>query len=83
METDDSAAHAAALYDTLERTVVPLFYRNGERFTEMMRYAIALNGSFFTAQRMLHEYVMKAYGTDAMRDVKVGPMSPREGSEGG
>jgi hypothetical protein len=27
----------------------------------VMRYAIALNGSFFTAQRMLQEYVTKAY----------------------
>jgi hypothetical protein len=26
-----------------------------------MRYAIALNGSFFTAQRMLQEYLIKAY----------------------
>jgi len=78
MEKDDTAVHAAALYDTLERTVVPLFYGNRERFTEMMRYTIALNGSFFTAQRMLHEYVVKAYGTEAMRDVMVHPTSSRE-----
>ena len=56
------------LYDTLERTVLPLFYRDRDRFTEMMRYAIALNGSFFTAQRMLQEYVVKAYGPDAVRE---------------
>jgi hypothetical protein len=48
---------------------VPLFYRRRDRFTEMMRYAIALNGSFFTAQRMLQEYAVKAYGTEAIRDV--------------
>ena len=78
VETADSAAHAAALYDTLEHTVVPLFYRNRDRFTKMMRYAIALNGSFFTAQRMLQEYVVKAYGTDAMRDVTVRPTSSGE-----
>jgi starch phosphorylase len=69
VETTDSAAHAEALYDTLARTVVPLFYRRRDRFTEMMRYAIALNGSFFTAQRMLQEYAVKAYGTEAIRDV--------------
>jgi starch phosphorylase len=68
VETADSAAHAAALYDTLERTVAPLYYRNRDRFTDVMRYAIALNGSFFTAQRMLQEYVVKAYGTDAVRE---------------
>jgi starch phosphorylase len=50
VESADSAAHAAALYDVLEHTVAPLFYRNRDRFTDVMRYAIALNGSFFTAQ---------------------------------
>jgi starch phosphorylase len=65
----DSAAHAAALYDALEHTVLPLFYSHRDRFAEVMRHAIALNGSFFTAQRMLQEYVTKAYGTDAVRDV--------------
>jgi starch phosphorylase len=57
-------SHATALYQTLERHVVPLFYACRDRFIEMMRYAIALNGSFFTAQRMLHEYAIKAYGHD-------------------
>jgi starch phosphorylase len=59
---DDSAVHAAALYDTLERTVLPLFYGNRTGFITMMRHAIALNGSFFTAQRMVQEYLIKAYG---------------------
>jgi hypothetical protein len=54
-------------YDTLEQTVVPLFHRDRDRFTQVMRYAIALNRSFFTAQRMLQEYVVKAYGPDAVR----------------
>jgi starch phosphorylase len=52
LETADSAEHAAALYDTLERTVVPLF---------------------FTAQRMLQEYVIKAYGADAVREPALAP----------
>jgi starch phosphorylase len=63
-QPDASAAHASALYETLERTVLPLFYDHRVQFIDMMRYAIALNGSFFTAQRMLHEYVIKAYGMD-------------------
>jgi starch phosphorylase len=57
----DSAADAASLYDTLEQTVVPLFYRGQNAFIDVMRYAIALNGSFFTAQRMLQEYLIKSY----------------------
>jgi starch phosphorylase len=63
-QPDASAAHASALYETLERTVLPLFYHHRVQFIDMMRYAIALNGSFFNAQRMLHEYVIKAYEID-------------------
>jgi starch phosphorylase len=57
----DSAAHAAALYDQLERKVLPLFYGRRDAFIDVMRSTIALNGSFFTAQRMLQEYLIKAY----------------------
>jgi hypothetical protein len=31
------------------------------RFIDVMRHAIALNGSFFNAQRMMLEYVTKGY----------------------
>jgi starch phosphorylase len=41
--------------------VVPLFYRDRERFVDVMRHAIALNGSFFNTQRMVLQYVTKAY----------------------
>jgi starch phosphorylase len=57
----DDASHAAALYDALELTILPIYYQQRERFLDIMRAAIALNGSFFTAQRMLHEYAIKAY----------------------
>ena len=60
----DSATHGDALYDTLEQAVLPLFYQRRELFIDVMRYTIALNGSFFTAQRMLHEYAIKAYGLE-------------------
>jgi starch phosphorylase len=61
----DSATHAAALYDRLERAVLPTFYEHREAFIDMMRYAIALNGGFFTAQRMIQEYLAKAYDLQA------------------
>jgi starch phosphorylase len=60
--------HAAALYDTLERAVLPTFYQRREAFIDMMRYTIALNGGFFTAQRMLQEYLVKAYDLDRHAD---------------
>jgi glycogen phosphorylase len=60
-DEDRSPRDSASLYDKLERVVVPLFYRDRERFIDVMRHAIALNGSFFNTQRMVMQYVTKAY----------------------
>ncbi len=60
-ESLDSSKDAASLYEQLERAVIPLYYRDRERFIEIMRHAIALNGSFFNTHRMLQQYVLKAY----------------------
>jgi hypothetical protein len=52
--------------------VLPAFYGPRDRFIDVMRHAIALNGAFFTAQRMLREYLIKAYhieeGNDGQND---------------
>jgi starch phosphorylase len=58
---DNTSYDANSLYDKLERVVIPLYYRHRDRFVEVMRYAIALNGSFFNTQRMVTQYVAKAY----------------------
>jgi starch phosphorylase len=58
---EDPKEHGAALYRKLEETVAPLYYHNRDGFIEVMRHAIALNGSFFNTQRMLQQYVLKAY----------------------
>jgi starch phosphorylase len=58
---DRAGCDAASLYDKLERVVIPLFYRDRERFLDIMRHAIALNGSFFNTQRMVLQYVLNAY----------------------
>jgi starch phosphorylase len=57
----ETAVHAGSLYDKLEGKILPLFYAHRDGFVEVMRSTIALNGSFFTAQRMLQEYLIKAY----------------------
>jgi starch phosphorylase len=54
---------AVSLYDKLERVIIPLFYREREKFIDVMLYAIAINGSFFTTHRMMREYVLNAYYT--------------------
>lgn len=58
---DDQTKDATALYDKLRQVVVPMYYANHESFTEIMRNAIAINGSFFNTERMLNQYVTKAY----------------------
>ncbi len=60
-EGDTTAQDTNSLYDKLERVVLPLYYRDRDGFAEVMRYAIALNGSFFNTQRMVTQYVAKAY----------------------
>ncbi len=54
-------ADADSLYEKLEQSVVTMFYSQRERFIDVMRHAIALNGSFFNTQRMVHEYLVKSY----------------------
>jgi starch phosphorylase len=51
----------SSLYEKLEHVVLPLFYRDQERFLDVMLHTIALNGSFFNTHRMMHQYVLKAY----------------------
>ncbi len=50
-----------SLYDKLEHVILPLYYRDQEGFINVMRHTIALNGSFFNTERMLNQYVAKAY----------------------
>jgi starch phosphorylase len=58
---DDRALDAQSLYNQLETVILPLYYRDSERWTDVMRHAIALNGSFFNTERMVDQYVRKAY----------------------
>lgn len=57
----DGAAEAASLYDKLEYLVVPTYYNRPQAYAGTMRSAIAMNGSFFNAQRMVAQYVKNAY----------------------
>ena len=58
---DDETSVAHALYDKLERVVIPLFYERPQSYAEVRRSAIALNGSFFNAQRVVTQYMRHAY----------------------
>ncbi|MEO7099654.1 MAG: alpha-glucan family phosphorylase [Luteolibacter sp.] len=56
-----TADDAASLYQKMESVVIPLYYNERGRFLDVMRHTIALNGAFFTSQRMLLQYVLNAY----------------------
>jgi len=60
-ESGNGSKDASSLYDKLEHIILPLFYRDRDRFVDVMRHSIALNGSFFNTHRMMQEYVLKAY----------------------
>lgn len=57
----DQSKDAEDLYLKLERNILPLFYGLPFAYTEVMRSAIALNGSFFNTQRMVEQYIRNAY----------------------
>lgn len=64
LETDDERdrhSDSESLYDKLENIILPLFYHDRELFINIMLHAIAINGSFFNAQRMMQQYVLNAY----------------------
>jgi starch phosphorylase len=60
-DPNDRGREVASLYDKIEYLIMPMFYRRPIAWAEVMRSAIALNGSFFNAHRMLSQYLENAY----------------------
>lgn len=52
---------ADILYSKLENIIIPMYYQNRNAYIEIMKNAIAINGSFFNTERMISQYVTKAY----------------------
>ncbi len=59
-----TADEADSLYDKLD-AITKLYYGRRSDYTDVMRGAIALNGSFFNTQRMLTQYVGSAYAASS------------------
>jgi len=58
----NSTVHEAeSLYHKLESVIIPLYYQKPLEYARIMRAAIALNGSFFSAQRMIVQYLTNAH----------------------
>jgi starch phosphorylase len=58
---DEERAEIASLYDKLEYAIMPMFYRQPAQFAAVMRSSIAINGPFFSAQRMMQQYYSNVY----------------------
>jgi starch phosphorylase len=52
---------AADLYRKLRTVILPTFYRDRERWIDIMRQTIAFNASFFNTHRMVQQYAANAY----------------------
>jgi glycogen phosphorylase len=57
-ETDLQDAYG--LYNVLEQKVIPTFYNNQEKWIEMQKHSISL-ASYYNTNRMLREYIEKAW----------------------
>jgi starch phosphorylase len=58
---DDDIHEANSLYERLEQVILPLYYGKHDAWRRIMRSTIAVNGPYFNTQRMLKQYVSKAY----------------------
>ena len=61
IECPSGGRDARSLYEKLEQQIVPLYCERRHEFINIMRHAIALNGSFFNTQRMMLQYLARAY----------------------
>ena len=52
---------ARELYHKLRTVIAPMFYRDRDRWIDIMRQAIAFNASFFNTHRMVQQYAANAY----------------------
>ena len=59
----NEAEDAVDLYNKLEEKIIPAYYTDRKRWIGMMKFAIAVNASYFNTHRVVHEYCEKAYGT--------------------
>jgi glycogen phosphorylase len=57
----DWTSEVESLYYKLRYVIIPLYYGSSTGFARVMRSTIAVNGTYFTAQRMVEEYIENAY----------------------
>ncbi len=60
-DASDSIKEAASLYEKLEKVIVPMYYERPLDYAKVMRSAIAVNGFYYNAERMVFQYLANAY----------------------
>jgi len=63
-DAKETLVDSTALYDKLENEVLPTYYDDREKWVDVMRNAIAFNGSRYHARRMMEEYLADAYASE-------------------
>jgi glycogen phosphorylase len=58
---NDWQTEVQSLYSKFEQVILPLFYNQRDKFAQIMRSAIAINGSYFNTQRVMFQYIRNAY----------------------
>jgi len=57
----DSSRESVSLYEKLENVIMPMHYKQPMEYAKTMRSAIAINGSYYNAERMVFQYLANAY----------------------
>jgi starch phosphorylase len=57
----DPSLEARSMYQKLESSILPIFYEKPEAYAAIRRNAVAINASFFNAERMVLQYMENAY----------------------
>ncbi len=60
-KTGWSMSSADDLYETLKNEILPKYYQSPEKWRIIMRNVISFNASYFNSDRVLTEYIKRAY----------------------
>ncbi|MBI2933554.1 MAG: alpha-glucan family phosphorylase [Planctomycetes bacterium] len=58
---ESSEDHARELYEKLRSRIAPMFFRDRDRWIEIMRFSISLNAAYFNTHRVVQQYLAMAY----------------------
>lgn len=75
-DPEQHGIEVASMYGKLEHVILPMYYSRPDAYVEVMRSAIAVNGSFFNTQRMLAQYVLNAYFPEPLEERKIVLQAP-------